>query len=876
MATVPKQLLKQIAKDVSTWSNLARDITADRDRIQGEADRAEFVFRYLILDVDDRGIQWRLLPLHQKFVDPLRALERHFALPKIPQIDAEALVVLSNEATFASRAVAASHGLRRMFSTRSTKDSADAAASFLIEYHDSAVRLGLPDRLHKLDHRARPDTPIALADALDESMGLIQRIATKETARLWPAESVAGLAKSVKELLAAAQAEDQFRAAAIKAGEFVRAAETDRQVREMPLERLREATGGRLRIGALLEAGISNVSDVIANRARLTTLPGVGPTTARNMAGAAMTLRQATYDEMPIRLDLSRKADEASSLLRALTAWGDAREFAASGKFADRVRAMSRAAQAITPEVTHVIVISGTASHADLKSFVAEAEQRAGAVRRSASESFDPWDEFSLRPTEYYRMLQELGFNAEDEQKTHGDLPEDVVEAIRSFELDTQRLTDSLRGYQHFGARFALVQKKVLIGDEMGLGKTFEALAAVAHLASKGSRHSLVVCPAAVVTNWMREVQSKTDLPALRLHGVDRANGLRSWVRGGGVAVTTYETLAWLDRQPHDVELACVIFDEAHYIKNPWSQRALRSRALIGKTERAVLLTGTPLENKVEEFRNLIGYLRPDLVRDVDELRPRRFKQQVAPAYLRRNQEDVLSELPDLVEVDEWLEMSDSDEAAYREAVRSKNFQEMRQSAMLQGEKSAKVQRLVEIVEEAEENGRKVLVFSHYRNVLDQVCQVLSGDVIGPLTGAVPAAKRQDMVDQFTQAREGAVLVAQIQAGGVGLNIQAASVVVICEPQLKPTIEWQAIARAHRMGQPQSVQVHRLLTDPGVDLRVTQILARKKELFDEFARASDTAESAPEAFDVSEAELVREVVSAERRRLFPVDAAEGD
>ncbi len=124
------------------------------------------------------------------------------------------------------------------------------------------------------------------------------------------------------------------------------------------------------------------------------------------------------------------------------------------------------------------------------------------------------------------------------------------------------------------------------------------------------------------------------------------------------------------------------------------------------------------------------------------------------------------------------------------------------------------------------------------------------------------------MVDQFSAAGHGAVLVAQIVAGGVGLNIQAASVVVICEPQLKPTTEWQAIARAHRMGQLESVQVHRLLSEDGVDRRVTEILAEKRRLFDEFARVSDTADSAPEAVDISEAELAREVVAAERERLL--------
>jgi len=187
---------------------------------------------------------------------------------------------------------------------------------------------------------------------------------------------------------------------------------------------------------------------------------------------------------------------------------------------------------------------------------------------------------------------------------------------------------------------------------------------------------------------------------------------------------------------------------------------------------------------------------------------------------------------------------------------------------MLHGYDSYKVQRLIEIVEEAEANKRRVVVFSYFRSVLDIVATAMPGRVFGPLTGSVPPARRQEIIDRFSASREGAVLVAQIEAGGVGLNIQAASVVIICEPQLKPSTEWQAIARAHRMGQLHSVQVHRLLSDEGVDQRVVEILARKKATFEEFARTSETAQSAPEAFDVSEAELAKQVIAEERQRIF--------
>ena len=191
-------------------------------------------------------------------------------------------------------------------------------------------------------------------------------------------------------------------------------------------------------------------------------------------------------------------------------------------------------------------------------------------VQRQTGDSADPWDDFLARPADYFALLAELGFITEDEEKTHGDLPDDIVEAVRSLELDTEYLSASLRGYQSFGARFALVQRKVIIGDEMGLGKTVEALAVLAHLRAKGSHHFLVICPAAVVTNWIREVQSKSRLRPHRVHGPGREAAARNWIRNGGVAVTTFETLPWFEHHILALDdLGCVVVDEAHYIKNP-------------------------------------------------------------------------------------------------------------------------------------------------------------------------------------------------------------------------------------------------------------------------------------------------------------------
>jgi SNF2 family DNA or RNA helicase len=287
------------------------------------------------------------------------------------------------------------------------------------------------------------------------------------------------------------------------------------------------------------------------------------------------------------------------------------------------------------------------------------------------------------------------------------------------------------------------------------------------------------------------------------------------------------------------------------------------------------------MENKVDEFRVLVGHLRPEVAENLDiedeTLDGTRFRELVAPVYLRRNTEDVLSELPARLETQEWVALEGATLRAYRKAVGEGNFMAMRRAAFDPGtvKASPKLRRLVELVSEAADGGRKIIVFSYFRDVLETVTEVLAGrdgvpgvPVIGPLTGDIPPADRQAMVDELTNARGPAVLVSQIQAGGVGLNIQAASVIIIAEPQLTPSIEEQAIARAHRMGQVRPVDVHRLLCEDSVDQRVLELLADKREAFDEYARRSDMANVTPDAVDTrSETELRHAIVAAERKRL---------
>jgi len=310
-------------------------------------------------------------------------------------------------------------------------------------------------------------------------------------------------------------------------------------------------------------------------------------------------------------------------------------------------------------------------------------------------------------------------------------------------------------------------------------------------------------------------------------------------------------------------------------VKNPQAERSRAVARLAARAERVLFLTGTPMEHTLDEFCALVRYLRPEVADTLDPAAgvagADAFRSAVAPVYLRRNLDDVLAELPPLVQVDEWEELGAVDGAAYRAAVEAGSFAAMRRAAFASGDprESAKLERLLEICDEARANGAKVVVFSWFREVLDLVHAALVPRVrtFGPLTGSTSPAARQRLVDELTACPEPAVLVAQVRAGGVGLNIQAASVVVLCEPQVSPALEAQAIARAHRMGQVRTVRVHRLLVEDTVDQRLLETLETKRGVFDAYVRESELTEAAAAAVDVSAPHLARAIVAEEQARL---------
>ncbi|WP_455351547.1 DEAD/DEAH box helicase [Streptomyces sp. SYSU K217416] len=666
-----------------------------------------------------------------------------------------------------------------------------------------------------------------------------------------------------------------------------------RELKAIPLSRLKDVTEGRLRLGAVEQAGYRTVLQVhTANPYVLQQIPGVGAQTAAQAVAAANQIAGAMRETVAVRIDVSAPEPRTTGLVIAL------QRLVEAGPDARRARdTAERIDQQLTPLLAAAhpargrlrLALSGRAKReqalaavAAISAVVTEAAHRdvplllrqasVDLLRGPASE-VEAWVDFELRSAEYYSLLAEISGRGPDRAASEGFLPSDIADRVRDQQLDDTHRRVSLRGYQSFGARFALAQRRVILGDEMGLGKTIQAIASLAHLAARGRTHFLVVCPASVLINWTREIRSRSALRAVPVHGPERREAFAEWTERGGVAVTTFDALHGLPAPADlpDLTTGMLVVDEAHYVKNP---AARRSKAVAGWSERAervLFLTGTPMENRVEEFRSLVRYVQPQLVPKVEGRHAvagsRAFRTSVAPAYLRRNQEDVLTELPALVQVDEWEEFSADDLAAYRDAVAAGNFMAMRRAAYACPEKSTKLQRLGELVGEAEANGLKVVVFSYFRDVLRAAQGALGPGVFGPISGDLPAARRQELVDEFAKAPGHAVLLSQIQAGGVGLNMQAASVVILCEPQVKPTMEHQAVARAHRMGQVRSVQVHRLLTPDSVDERMLDILSEKTRLFDAYARRSDVAEATPDAVDASDGSIARRIVEEEQQRL---------
>ena len=486
---------------------------------------------------------------------------------------------------------------------------------------------------------------------------------------------------------------------------------------------------------------------------------------------------------------------------------------------------------------------------------------------------FNAWKDFEKDSIRYYGIIEEIVPGILDNGESLYGLPEELAKQIKEQAIFPNGLLCTLRHYQEWGVKYMLHQKNVLLGDEMGLGKTIQAIATMVSLKNIGADHFVVVCPAGVLPNWCKEIGKHSKLSYVSVYGPNRMESLQYWKDHGGVAITTYETTRYWNLED-DFTYSLLVVDEAHYIKNPAAKRTIHVKAMAEHAQRIILMTGTALENRVEEMISLIRIIQPELAEKAERVsylsQAEQFRELVAPVYYRRKREDVLMELPELIEKEQWCTLLDEEKKIYRRDIFSRSYMDCRQVSwnVEDLKNSSKARRLLELIEEAKEDGRKVLVFSFFRKTLEKIKEFLPDEICSPIiNGSVPAKTRQDIIDEFEKAEPGHVLISQIQAGGTGLNIQSASVVIICEPQLKPSIENQAISRAYRMGQARNVLVHRLLCENTIDERITDLLADKQYIFDQFAHESVAADADSQQVDQVDQTTFYQIVEEEIERI---------
>ena len=270
---------------------------------------------------------------------------------------------------------------------------------------------------------------------------------------------------------------------------------------------------------------------------------------------------------------------------------------------------------------------------------------------------------------------------------------------------------------------------------------------------------------------------------------------------------------------------------------------------------------------------NLIDFVRPDMTKEVKALANishlPQFKEKLAPVYIRRTRQQVLKELPEIAQEQEWCPLMEKDKECYKDAILSGSFSDMRRVSFLQDDMttSAKCLRLMELLDQAADEGRKVIIYSFFRETISRVSAHLGSRCIGVISGDTKMSTRQHLVDKLGDAPGGSVLVSQIIAGGVGLNIQAASIVVFCEPQIKPSLESQALSRVYRMGQVRNVLVYRLLSPDTIDDEMMLILEQKQAEFDNYADESVVAG----AFDnIMDKEWIAAAIEKERQKYLPI------
>lgn len=652
-------------------------------------------------------------------------------------------------------------------------------------------------------------------------------------------------------------------------------------LKEVPIEELSKEIPS-LRVKTLHNAGYNTVLDIYkSNRYTLSSIYGISQSRAIELINASRNFATRAYNELTLNIDFEKKTYNETELIKAIYAYRSSIGLISSCNELVKDNQLELTTNLISIKTGTNIVKwlfafkkkkeEVTKAYSNLVSLYKGEYFNVGTDLLNKLKSLDKVDpsvareDFKKNSTNYYSIMEKISPGFFKNNDTYYGLPEELAKEVNDECFFPDGLRCELRGYQMLGVKYILHQEKVLLGDEMGLGKTIQAIATMVSLRNTGAKHFVVICPLSVLENWHREIIKHSLLSVVRVHGANKARAFKYWLASGGVALTTYETTGTF-KIPEGFEINLTVVDEAHYIKNKSARRTINTLAICEKSNRLLFMSGTPLENKVDEMISLIDDLKPELTRSIQSIAfmssSEEFRRKIAPVYYRRKRDDVLNELPEISESKEWCTLSKEEEALYERAVLSKNYMASRRLSWNVDDlsKSSKATRLLEIVNEAESDDRKVVIFSFFLETLNKIYDFLGSRCAEPINGSVSPSRRQEIIDEFTYNEKLTVLPCQIMSGGTGLNIQAASIVIICEPQLKPSTENQAVSRAYRMGQVRNVLVYRLLSPDTIDEKITKLLEEKQLEFDTFADKSVAAKEIAELDNTTFGDIIKEEI----------------
>ncbi len=492
----------------------------------------------------------------------------------------------------------------------------------------------------------------------------------------------------------------------------------------------------------------------------------------------------------------------------------------------------------------------------------------------------DQGQRIRLRRSEFLALAGLIGKLELPSNPTPGSLPEFILDQARQPEITAAAMPAHLRAYQRHGAAwmYQLQQYRLggILADDMGLGKTHQALALVSLSAREESR-VLLVCPAAVLHHWPeKQERFFPDLSLAVYHGPGRDLGE---ALGSRIVLTTYGVLRRDGNLLAEINFQLVIFDEMHYLKNR-STAAYEAAAKL-QADAVFGLTGTPVENKITELGSLFSLCLPALfgLKGVqrmfhrgDSRKNRQALQRfVSPFILRRTRAQVLDDLPECSEDIRLCSLSREQVAAYRQAadqalgnldaeetlpdfsyvlttiIRLKqicnHLAQLEKSRDWSRYPSGKWDEFTRLVHQSLETELKVVVFSQFTTMLDLIEAWLRSEKIGHvgLRGSVPAEKRGRLIHRFNTDPDCRVCCASLLAGGTGIDLTGAQVVIHYDRWWNPAKEEQATARVHRMGQRHPVQVYKLVTVGTLEEKIHRLIEKKRQLAAELVVEDDSS-----------------------------------